>query len=268
MKKILTILFLTAGISSATYAQAIPDFTMDDTHGNSYTLFDVLADGNEVILDFFATWCGPCKSSTPALQGIWSDWGKGAGGLYVFGIDVDQNETDAMVDAFKQIYGPNADYPGFTKQQTGAQWSYWSNRLGSTGIPTFVMLSPNVSDPANSTLKWSTIGWGSSVDGTIRSILHPSTVGINEISAMSEVLVYPNPALNEATIEFNLTENQNMAINVYDVTGKLVQEIGNTNYSVGNHKINFDGSNLESGLYYINIISDNGVVTSRLMLNK
>ena len=47
--------------------ESAPDFTLDDLRGDPVTLSDVLADG-PVILDFWATWCRPCRKALPRLQ--------------------------------------------------------------------------------------------------------------------------------------------------------------------------------------------------------
>lgn len=93
-------------------------------------------------------------------------------------------------------------------------------------------------------------------------------VGINEATTLEGLQIYPNPFVSNATIEFNLNAEENIAINVFDVTGKLVQNFPNTVYSVGNHKINVDGQNLEGGLYYVNIVAESGIVTRKLVLNR
>ena len=45
-----------------------PDFTVLDADGGEITLADRLADGKPVVLNFWATWCGPCKSELPAFD--------------------------------------------------------------------------------------------------------------------------------------------------------------------------------------------------------
>lgn len=43
-----------------------PDFTLEDLDGNSVSLADT--QGKVTLLNFWATWCGPCKLEMPALQ--------------------------------------------------------------------------------------------------------------------------------------------------------------------------------------------------------
>ena len=53
---------------------AAPDFTMLDRDGNWVNLSDFV--GKPIILNFWASWCGPCKSEMPDLQKFYEKYGE------------------------------------------------------------------------------------------------------------------------------------------------------------------------------------------------
>ncbi len=54
--------------------QPAPDFTMVDWDGNSVKLSDYF--GKPVVLNFWASWCGPCKSEMPDFEEVYQQQGK------------------------------------------------------------------------------------------------------------------------------------------------------------------------------------------------
>lgn len=93
-------------------------------------------------------------------------------------------------------------------------------------------------------------------------------LGVSEIEAVNNIEIFPNPFVSEATVRLNINEPTNMAVKVVDVTGKVVFNIANKNYAVGTHNITLDGSDLPGGLYYVNLQSDEQLITRKLVLNK
>ncbi|HRI60969.1 MAG TPA: thioredoxin [Saprospiraceae bacterium] len=51
---------------------------------------DLIASNTPTVIDFFATWCGPCRMVTPILEDLKSDLGEN---VRVYKIDVDQNQN-------------------------------------------------------------------------------------------------------------------------------------------------------------------------------
>lgn len=64
---------------------------------------------------------------------------------------------------------------------------------------------------------------------------------------------YPNPFNPSTTIKFSLPEKLNVKISVYDVLGQKIKEILDENKEAGIYTINFDGSELSSGIYFYRI---------------
>ena len=79
-------------------------FTLKDSQGNSVSLADYK--GKVVILDFWATWCPPCRREIPHFVALQKEYG--SKGLQVIGVAVDQDGWD-KVKPFIQSNGIN--YP-------------------------------------------------------------------------------------------------------------------------------------------------------------
>jgi cytochrome c biogenesis protein CcmG/thiol:disulfide interchange protein DsbE len=63
--------------------------------------------GKVVVLDFYATWCEPCRAETPRLVQLQKDYGPG--GLQVIGLNVGGENDRAQVPGFAKEFG--IEYP-------------------------------------------------------------------------------------------------------------------------------------------------------------
>ena len=70
MKKVFTLILALAfgfGLKAqCPYTEAI-DFTATDVHGTEIHLFDILDNGQAVLIDFFFAACNPCQQATPKI---------------------------------------------------------------------------------------------------------------------------------------------------------------------------------------------------------
>ncbi len=106
---------------------------------------------------------------------------------------------------------------------------------------------------------------GQSVFGGARDIgAYESQVAlsINDFSQDAILSVYPNPTNGEFNIELGQLASENIDLKIISITGKMVKEM---TLKQGLNTINING--LNSGLYILNLTSDNNTVTHKLILN-
>ena len=101
-----------------------PDFTLQTPEGETIALSDLR--GKAVVLNFWATWCPPCRAEMPELQAAWEAYE--SGGLVVLGVN--QAEDAAAVQAYRQELG--LTFPVVLDSQYEAANLYSVNSLPTT----------------------------------------------------------------------------------------------------------------------------------------
>jgi hypothetical protein len=79
---------------------------------------------------------------------------------------------------------------------------------------------------------------------------------------------YPNPFNPTTTIHYSVPKTSFVTIKVYDMLGKEIATLVNQEKSAGNYTVQFNGSNLSSGIYFYRMRSGNFVETKKLLLLK
>lgn len=71
--------------------QMAPDFTQNDPDGNPVKFSDIYSKNKYTLIDFWASWCGPCRGENPNVVAVYNDYkDKGFG---VFGVSLDQDKA-------------------------------------------------------------------------------------------------------------------------------------------------------------------------------
>ncbi|MDA3838141.1 MAG: T9SS type A sorting domain-containing protein [Candidatus Delongbacteria bacterium] len=79
---------------------------------------------------------------------------------------------------------------------------------------------------------------------------------------------YPNPFNPITTIRFALPTSSDVKINVYNINGQLISELVNGSKEAGIHKVNFDASNFNSGMYFYTLEANGMSITKKMILTK
>ncbi len=93
------------------------------------------------------------------------------------------------------------------------------------------------------------------------------TTSIMESITDNDVSIYPNPLDQDANVEIELSQSQNVSLSVFDMTGKLVVSQNEGELSQGKHVVKVDGKNLSDGIYLIKITAGQSLVTKKISVS-
>ncbi len=117
------------GLSPVPGTPAAPQFSLPDLDGNQFRLFDFR--GKVVIVNFWATWCPPCREEMPSMQRAWTVLEKE--GILMLAINVGEDED--TIFEFTASYP--VEFPLLLDSDSGTT-STWPLR----GLPTTFVIGP------------------------------------------------------------------------------------------------------------------------------
>lgn len=137
-----------------------PDFSVTDADGKTIRLSDLK--GKVVLINFFATWCGPCKLELPHIERIWQEHGGNQGfQLLVIG----REESPESVTAFRSEN--DFSFPIAPDPQREIY-----DRFATQGIPRTLLVSPD------GTIVYSKLGFYESDLAELKAALSAQLAGL------------------------------------------------------------------------------------------
>ena len=92
MKKIIGIIFLMISLVSFSNSAKAPDFNLKDQYGVVHSLENYK--GKVIFLNFWATWCPPCKKEMPDIENIYKEYGENKKDVVILGVNSEkENEV-------------------------------------------------------------------------------------------------------------------------------------------------------------------------------
>lgn len=111
------------------------DFAMPDVQGRGHRLSEFFGPGKYILLDFWASWCGPCRAEMPHLKSVYERFHPK--GLEVIGISLD-NKKEAWTEAIRKL-----DLPWIQLSDLQGWKNAAARQYGVTGIPCTVLIGPD-----------------------------------------------------------------------------------------------------------------------------
>lgn len=173
-----------------------------------------------------------------------------------FTVTFNQNPTTTNIDL-----SPS----GSAAQNSYNFWISTSGTVGATSKNTIVyeyvvFLQDTVTDHILQTASWSA------------SVTVPTTptvaTGVKENAANQSLSIYPNPAVEYATLSLQLEKAAKVSVSIFDITGKLVYENKGSEVPAGSNQMNIKTSEFATGTYQVVIQANDAVLKEKLIVGK
>lgn len=194
-------------------------------------------------------------SASPSLSVVGSQ-----GGLAFYDIIIDRDDSDILMAAtfngvslsedggatWTDVTDPTADgTPCFEIRQSYRTWEEGNRRPGEVYLASY---GRGI---------WST-------DAVLNVQSQDQASTIKPESGIS-LEVYPNPSRYNSTLIVNLKENDNLEIQFFNISGRMVKRIEKTDAFIGRNEVVFSAEDLPQGTYLIRVQSGNQFETTKFM---
>ena len=205
------------------------------------------------------------------------------GGSFDFSVTIENNSTqavtlDAWIDVllplggiFEVMVRPNLTiaaggslFRAMTQNvpATAPEGQYtYNGHLGahpnvSFAVDGFIFEKLSTGDGINPDNTWNVYGWDG--DGDLAQL--PTEFDLEP--------AFPNPFNPQTTLRYDLPSNANASLIIYDIQGRVANQLVNGWHQAGSYEITFDAARLASGVYFVRYQAGTYTETQKLLLVK
>lgn len=237
---IMLVFFLSSqGINAQSVGDNAPDFSLDMLNGGTFTLSE--QDGKVVLIFVFGYSCPACISGAPTVENNVITPYLSYNDFVAIGIDIWDGSSSA-VQGFKDDSGL-----GIPLLMNGGNFAVDYNTIHDRLI---------VIDKDGKIAHKNNGAAGSSVQQVI-PVLDAELGLVNSlderVSSLSEMKVYPNPAVDAANLSFELQQTEDLRISLHAFDGRLIEQIFEGELNSGTHQYTLDLDQLSPGMYFAHL---------------
>lgn len=107
-------------------------------------------------------------------------------------------------------------------------------------------------------------GWGNNL--YLDNINITELVGIQELTEVSEIRLFPNPVKEMMKVSFQLEAANQLQIEVFNAVGQRVQNLGTSSFNTGNNQFDINARDLSNGVYFLRIYNADKELNRRFVV--
>ena len=200
----------------------------------------------------------PINNSRPTFNG--TDPGCSGGGCHTFQDGLVQASVNGL-EVQVTVVGAGGTVAGELVDGGGTVVTY----INSTNSNPFTLIATN---PGNYTVnagRSSPLRWDSASVNIVITDVSDNSQHPNEFRLYNN---YPNPFNPTTIIRYSIPEASFTSIRIYNELGKEVSALVNETKSAGTYEVEFNASNLSSGVYYYKLQAGSFTETKKMILTK
>ncbi len=266
MKKLLLpISIVLLGCITAKAQTTGTDFTASDCSSTSHTLFTELNAGKVVVLVWVMP-CGACISDAKAGYDAAQSFATSNPNKVLYWlVDDAGNTTCSSLSSWASTnaIGPTSSTVAFFGNSGNA---ISEANYGGTGMPHVVVMGGTDHHIYFNQKNGS--GSGSAITTAINQAIAATTAGVGQVSSGNgAITLFPNPAKDQISVRYQLSQTSNVSIDVFNIQGERVQATSIANQPSGEQTtdLKFNGT-LPNGVYSLRVSTNTESQTIRFTI--